>query len=114
MEEPLIIKVLRDERAAICGQIAVYQAQIAQAKYDLACVSATIRVFTESECQCTRYIVSLSLAHRQLLFAVEPIDPIDPRGFALAAQQDEQPPITEPAPYKYFGPSRKPIPTWRD
>lgn len=38
----------------------------------------------------------LPLAHRQPFFAVEPIDPIDPRGLALAAQQHEQAPVAEP------------------
>jgi hypothetical protein len=58
MEEPLIIKALRDKRAEIHGQIAAYQAQIAQAKHDLAHVNATIGMFTDIECQRTRYIVS--------------------------------------------------------
>ena len=34
----------------------------------------------------------LSLADRETFFAVEPIDPVDPRRLALAAQQDEEPP----------------------
>lgn len=50
MEEPLVIKALRDKRAEIHGQIAAYQAQIAQAKHDLAQVNATIRMFTDVEC----------------------------------------------------------------
>lgn len=58
MEEPLIIKALRDKRAEVHGQIAAYQAQIAQAKHDLAHVNATIRMFADVECQRTRYIVS--------------------------------------------------------
>jgi len=35
----------RDKRAKIHGQIAAYQAPIAQAKHDLAHVNATIRMF---------------------------------------------------------------------
>jgi hypothetical protein len=58
MEESPIIKALRDKRAEIHGQIAAYQAQIAQAKHDPAHVNATIRMFTDVECQRTRYIVS--------------------------------------------------------
>jgi hypothetical protein len=58
MEESPIIKALRDKRAEIHGQIAAYQAQIAQAKHDLAHVNATIRMFTDVECKRTRYIVS--------------------------------------------------------
>ena len=58
MEESPIIKALCDKRAEIHGQIAAYQAQIAQAKHDLAHLSATIRMFTDVECQRTRYIVS--------------------------------------------------------
>ena len=58
MEESPIIKALRDKRAEIHGQIAAYQGQIAQAKHDLAHVNATIRMFTDVECQRTRYIVS--------------------------------------------------------
>ena len=51
-------KALRDKRAEIHGQIAVYQAQIAQVKHDVAHVNATIRMFTDVECQRTRYVVS--------------------------------------------------------
>jgi hypothetical protein len=47
MEEPLIIKALGDKRAKIHGQIATYEAQIAQAKHDLAHVNATIRMFPD-------------------------------------------------------------------
>lgn len=50
MEEPLVIKALRDKRAEIHRQIAAYQVQIAQAKHDLAHVNATIRMFTNVEC----------------------------------------------------------------
>ncbi len=39
---------------------------------------------------------SAPLAHRQPFLAVEPIDPVDPRGLTLAAQQDEQASVTEP------------------
>jgi hypothetical protein len=40
------------------GWIAAYHAQIAKAKHDLAHVNATIRMFTDVECQRTRYVVS--------------------------------------------------------
>ena len=42
-----VIKALRNKRTEIHGQIAAYQAQIAQAKHDLAHVNATIRMFTD-------------------------------------------------------------------
>jgi hypothetical protein len=64
MEEPLIIKALRDKRAEIHGQIAAYQAQIAQAKDDLAHVNATIGMFTDIECQRTRYIAVMGSSRR--------------------------------------------------
>jgi len=38
----------------------------------------------------------LPLAHRQSFLAVEPIDTVDPRRLTLAAQQNEQAPVTEP------------------
>ena len=39
------------------------------------------------------------LAHRQALFAVEPVDAVDPGRFAVLAQQDEQSPIAEALPF---------------
>jgi hypothetical protein len=35
------------------------------------------------------------LAHRQALFAIKPVDPVDPGRFAVLPQQDEQAPIAE-------------------
>ena len=43
-----------------------------------------------------RLAPGLSLAHRQPFLAVEPIDPVDPRRLAFAAQQNEQAPVAEP------------------
>jgi hypothetical protein len=37
------------------------------------------------------------LAHSQAFLAIEPVDVVDARGLTLAPQQDEQPPIAEPA-----------------
>jgi len=37
MSDPLIIQMLEQKRAEISGAIAAYQAQIAQARHDLAC-----------------------------------------------------------------------------
>ncbi len=54
----MIIKALRDKRAEIHGQIAAYEARIAQAKHDLAHVNATLRLFTDVEKQRARYVVS--------------------------------------------------------
>ena len=58
MDEPLIIKALQDKRAEIHGRITAYEAQIAQAKHDLAHVNATLRLFTDVEKQRARYVVS--------------------------------------------------------
>jgi hypothetical protein len=58
MMEPLVIQSLKDKRAEIHGRIAAYQAQIAQAKHDLAHINAAIRMFTDPEHQRARYMVS--------------------------------------------------------
>ena len=58
MAEPLIIQSLKDKRAEIHGRIAAYQAQIAQAKHDLAHINASIRLFTDPDHQRARYMVS--------------------------------------------------------
>lgn len=58
MSEPLVIKALKDKRAEIHGRISAYQAQIAQAKHDLAHLNASIQLFTEVENQRARYVVS--------------------------------------------------------
>ena len=58
MTEPLVIQTLKDKRAEINGRIAAYQAQIAQAKHDLAHINASIRLFTDPEHQRARYMVS--------------------------------------------------------
>jgi hypothetical protein len=58
MAEPLVIQCLKEKRAEILGRIAAYEAQIAQAKHDLAHINATIRLFTEPEKQRVRYMVS--------------------------------------------------------
>ena len=58
MEDDLIVKALRDKRAEIHGRITAYEAQIEQAKHDLAHVNATLRLFTDVEKQRARYVVS--------------------------------------------------------
>ena len=61
MSEALVIQSLKDKRAEVHGRITAYEAQIAQARHDLAHdlhVSATIRLFTEPEHQRARYMVS--------------------------------------------------------
>ena len=58
MSGALVIQSLKDKRAEIHGRITAYEAQIAQARHDLAHVSATIRLFTEPEHQRARYMVS--------------------------------------------------------
>lgn len=58
MAEPLVIQSLKEKRAEINGRIAAYQAQIAQAKHDLAHINASIRLFTDPEHQRARYMVS--------------------------------------------------------
>ena len=57
-ERALVIQSLKYKRAEIHGRIAAYEAQIAQARHDLAHVSATIQLFTEPEHQRARYMVS--------------------------------------------------------
>src|SRR5271156_3051276 len=42
---------------------------------------------------------SPSLAHREALFAGEPVDAVDPGRFAVLAQQDKQSPIAEALPF---------------
>ena len=44
MADPLVVQSLREMRAEILGRIAAYEAQIAQAKHDLAHVNATLRL----------------------------------------------------------------------
>ena len=58
MADPLVVQSLREMRAEILGRIAAYEAQIAQAKHDLAHINATLRLFTEPEKQRARYLVS--------------------------------------------------------
>ena len=55
MADPLIIKALQDKRAEVHGRINAYQAQIAEAKHDLAHINAAIRLFTDEEGQRVRY-----------------------------------------------------------
>lgn len=49
--EPMIIQSLKDKCAEINGRIAAYQAQISQARRDLAHINASIRLFTGPEHQ---------------------------------------------------------------
>ena len=58
MSEALVIQSLKYKRSEIHGRIAAYEAQIAQARHDLAHVNATIRLFTQPEHQRARYMVS--------------------------------------------------------
>ena len=58
MADPLVVQSLKELRAEILGRIAAYEAQIAQAKHDLAHVNATLRLLTEPEKQRARYLVS--------------------------------------------------------
>lgn len=58
MTESMIIQSLKDKRAEIHGRIAAYQAQIAQAKHDLAHINVSIILFTDPEQQRARYMVS--------------------------------------------------------
>lgn len=57
MSDPLIIQMLEQKRAEISGAIAAYQAQIAQARHDLAHINASIRLFESGERQRVRYVV---------------------------------------------------------
>jgi hypothetical protein len=58
MEEPLVIQTLKRKRAEITGAIAAYQAQIAQARHDLAHINASIRLFESGDRNRAGYIVS--------------------------------------------------------
>ena len=58
MSEALVIQSLKNKHSEIHGRIAAYEAQIAQARHDLAHVNATIRPFTEPEHERARYMVS--------------------------------------------------------
>ena len=58
MPEPLVVQTLTDKRAEILGRIRAYEAQIAQAKHDLAHVNATIELFAAPQRQRARYMVS--------------------------------------------------------
>ena len=64
MAEPLVIQSLKDKRGEIHGRIAAYQAQIAQAKHDLAHINASIRLFTDPEHQRARYMVSHAFSRK--------------------------------------------------
>ena len=57
MPELLIVQTLTDKRAEILGRIRAYEAQIAQAKHDLAHVNATMELFAAPERQRARYMV---------------------------------------------------------
>jgi len=58
MAELLVVQTLTEKRAEILGRIRAYEAQIAQAKHDLAHVNATIELFAAPERQRARYMVS--------------------------------------------------------
>jgi hypothetical protein len=58
MKEPLVVQSLKQKRAEISGAIAAYQAQIAQARHDLAHINASIRLFESGERGRAAYIVS--------------------------------------------------------
>lgn len=58
MAELLVVQTLTEKRAEVLGRIRAYEAQIAQAKPDLAHVNATIELFAAPERQRIRYMVS--------------------------------------------------------
>ncbi|WP_423209918.1 hypothetical protein [Paracoccus yeei] len=58
MSEPLVIQTLTQKRAEMLGLIKAHEAQIAQARHDLAHVNATIELFAAPERQRVRYMVS--------------------------------------------------------
>ena len=58
MSEPLVIQTLTQKRAEILGRIRAYEAQIAQAKHDLAHLNATMELFAAPDRQRARYMVS--------------------------------------------------------
>ena len=54
---------------------------------------------------------SAALTHREAFLPIQPIDAVDPRRFALLAQQDEQPPIAKAL--ALIGESLEPRPQFR-
>src|SRR5262245_37625772 len=55
----------------------------------------------QDRCACSNgFAPGLAVAHRQALLAIEPVDAVDARRLARSPQQNEQPPIAEPAPLK--------------
>jgi hypothetical protein len=54
----LVLQTLARKRAEILGAIAKHEAAIAQAKHDLAHVSATMKILEGSEARERAYIVS--------------------------------------------------------
>jgi hypothetical protein len=54
MSDPLIIQTLTQKRAEILGRIGAYEAQIAQAKHDLAHLNATMELFAAPDRQRAR------------------------------------------------------------
>lgn len=58
MSEPLALQTLTQKRADILGRIRADEAQIAQAKFDLAHLNATMELFAAPERQRVRYMVN--------------------------------------------------------
>jgi len=58
MSEPLVIQTLTQKRAEVLGRIRAYEAQMAQAKHDLAHLNATMELFAAPDRQRARYMVS--------------------------------------------------------
>ena len=53
----------------------------------------------KDRCPCPRGLAPCpAFAHCQPFLAIEPVDPVEPRGLALTAQQDEQATVAKPPP----------------
>lgn len=70
MAELLVVQTLTEERAEILGRFRTYEAQIAQAKHDLAHVNVTIKLFAAPERQRARYMVSHGFLKKDEIFDV--------------------------------------------
>ena len=70
MADAVVIQMLKQKRAEISGAIAVYEAQIAQARHDLAHINASIRLFEGGETErSTSSVMASSRKARLWIFA---------------------------------------------
>ena len=68
MSEPLVIQTLTQKRAEILGRIRAYEAQIAQAKHDLAHLNATMELFAAPGHSALRSTVATVTVRERLIY----------------------------------------------